>query len=195
MAEAVAGLKNKKIDTKLETALGDPNRIFLMSIDSSHFRIEEPRVNGRTQPKYYSQKFRSAGLSYEVCCDVRDSSILWINGPFPAGSHDITIFRSENGLKSLLQMHVGKRLIGDLGYNGEPDFISTRQCQRFSSAAVKEFKRRAQSRQEHIFKHMKEYRVLGERFRHSEAKHKSATIATAVIIQYRMEDGERLFDL
>ena len=44
-----------------------------------------------------------------------------MNGPFPAGDHNITVFRNE-GLKDKIPS--GKKAIGDNGYRGE-DATST----------------------------------------------------------------------
>ena len=64
-----------------------------------------------------------------------------MNGPFPAGHHDITIFRNEGGLNTKIAAR--KRAFGDEGYRGEQQ-ISTRNP--LDSAIVNEFKERARAR-------------------------------------------------
>jgi hypothetical protein len=62
----------------------------LASIDCVHFEVDEFRTDPGS--KWYSHKFNGSGLSYEVCCDLVEDHIVWVNGPFPASYHDITIF-------------------------------------------------------------------------------------------------------
>ena len=57
-----------------------------------------------------------------------------MNGPFPAGENDLTIFRKENGLKSKIPSN--KLLIADKRYISE-DQISTQND--FDSADVKQY--------------------------------------------------------
>jgi hypothetical protein len=108
----------------------EPDQELLAGIDCVHFICHE----FRTDPggKWYSHKSNGPGLSYEVCVDAVKDRIVWANGPFPAATHDITIFRG--GLKkqdkhtwntpSLYHLVPAfKRLVGDSGYVGEPEKI------------------------------------------------------------------------
>ena len=61
-----------------------------------------------------------------------------MNGLFPAGDHDITVFRNE-GLKDKIPS--GKKAIGDNGYRGEDAIISTPNAH--DEAEVQKFKSRA----------------------------------------------------
>ena len=64
----------------------------MVSVDGSDFRIGEPSPFSE---KWFSHKFRGAGLRYEMGISVACGDIVWVNGPFPCGSyHDLQIFRS-----------------------------------------------------------------------------------------------------
>lgn len=60
-----------------------------------------------------------------------------MNGPFPAGMDDIKVFKRKGLRKELCQRK--KKAIGDKGYNGSPDEVSTFNAHDKSS--VKMFKR------------------------------------------------------
>ena len=92
---------------------------------------------------------------------------MWANGPFPAATHDITIFRGgtvkigkDTWLKSSLYHPIpgGKRLIGDSGYIGEPEKVSATLGGH--APETKEFFARCKSRQESLFTRMKQLNIL-----------------------------------
>jgi hypothetical protein len=112
-------------------------------------------------PAYYSHKFNQAGLNYELGISIYDKKLVWMNGPFPASRNDISIFRTE-GLKD--KIPVGKLVVGDKGYRGEPAIISTPNSH--DSVEVCEFKSWARARHETFNGRVKNFRCLSERFRH-----------------------------
>lgn len=70
----------------------------------------------------FSHKSNGAGFTYELALSVYENRLVWINGPFFASVHDITMFRNEgdpeNSLKELIPD--GKLAVGDKGgYTGE----------------------------------------------------------------------------
>jgi hypothetical protein len=65
-------------------------QMYLASIDCVHFEVNEFCTEPRS--KWDSHKLNGSGLSYEVCCDLVEDHIVWVNGPFPASELDITIF-------------------------------------------------------------------------------------------------------
>ena len=56
-----------------------------------------------------SEKFKHAAWKCEIALAVFEAKILWINGPFRGGKHDMTVFRKD-GLKQRLTMLPGKKL-------------------------------------------------------------------------------------
>ena len=55
--------------------------------------------------------------------------------------------------------------------------------------------RRAHARHEAFNGRLKSFKVLAEKFRHGQEKHKSVFEAVCVIVQYDMENGRPLFDI
>ena len=108
-----------------------------------------------------------------------------------ASTHDITIFRQKDGLKS--KIPTGKRAIGDSGYKGEPETVSVRNS--LDSYAVKKFKSRARARHENFNGRIKNFKILDERFCHGIEKHQVVFEAVCVITQYELENGSPLFDV
>ena len=88
----------------------DSNQPFLVSVDGTDCRIEEPTP---FNSKWYSHKFRGPGLRYEVGLCVDTGNFVWVYGPFPCGSYsDVRI--SRLGLKKMLGE--GEFVVTDGGY-------------------------------------------------------------------------------
>ena len=73
----------------------------------------------------------------------------------------------------------GKRIIVDNGYEGVPEMYSN--YNQFDTPEMKEFKRRAKSRQETINSRMANYACLSDPFRHKFAKHGLCFDAVAIL--------------
>lgn len=155
-----------------------------------HCRVNEPihPVLGKN-PKFYSHKFKQAGLLYELACSIYENKLVWMRGPFNASRHDITQFRSE----LLAKIPVGKKGVGDNGYRGEPNALSTPNSQ--DPPELRKFKSRARARQESFNARIKVFQCLDQRFRHGIKKHKICFEAVCVIVQYQLENGSPLFDV
>ena len=93
--------------TPLQIALPQKfNSTFIMSIDGTHSRILEPKHPARSRnPQFYSHKCNGPAVAYEIAMSLWESKVLWVGGPFPAASHDISMFR-QGGLRGLIP--VGK---------------------------------------------------------------------------------------
>jgi hypothetical protein len=125
--------RGSKIRSSSMTLILIKFKVYLGDIDNTHCPMQEFRTDPNS--KYYSHKFYGPGVTYEVCIDVAKDQIIWVNGPFPAACHDITIFRGGNKKehKDLWKQNSlyfkipdGKSLIGDSGYLGESTKVSTR---------------------------------------------------------------------
>ena len=156
----------KRYDDKIIFDDFNEEQVYLASIDCVHFWWQECR----TDPggKWYSHKHNGPGVSYEVCVDTVKDRIVWTSGPYPAASHDRTIFRGgtkKNGKTTWRQsslyhqMRAGKRLVGDSGYLGEPDKISNTLAGH--SPETKELFARFKSRQETLFRGYKALGIMG----------------------------------
>ena len=105
-----------------EHATADDLPVFVLSVDGTHCKVHEQKHPTKAKdPSWYSFKHKSAGVNYEVGLSVYENKCIWMHGPFKASKHDMTIFRK----KLLKKIPRGKRVIGDNGYRGESDIVST----------------------------------------------------------------------
>jgi hypothetical protein len=96
---------------------------------------------------------------------------------------------AEGSLKAL--MPPGKKIIGDCGYLGEANIISTHNT--LDTPEVKILKMRAQAHHHETFNGcIKNFKILEEQFRHSASKHKIVFVAVCVNIEYELENGHPL---
>jgi len=169
----------------------DDGEIFILSVDGVHCSTYEPKHPTYSKnPEFYSHKFKKAALGYEIGLSIYASKVLWMNGPFLASKHDITIF-CQAGLKNAIPH--GKQIIADNGYAGEAAIVSTPNSH--DPLPLREFKRRVRSRHETFNARLKNFKCLAECFRHGTDKHKIVFEAVGVICQYQMENGSPLFDV
>lgn len=112
----------KKIQAMLPTKihwlprLDDPNcETFIVSIDGTDCRTNEPRNHPlfNIDKRMYSDKFHHAAWKYEIAVALYEDKIVWVNGPFKGGTHDLTMLR-EGGLLNKIQP--GKMGFTNRGY-------------------------------------------------------------------------------
>jgi hypothetical protein len=186
----IRNLKNEIICFPSEEEMADD--IWIMTVDGTHIWIQEPTHKELAQdPKYFSKKFQHAGMTFELGISLT-GGLIWINGPFPAGTNDIRMFRKPGGLKEKLQA-TGKMAIGDRGYRGEPDLISFFNPE--DSKGVAKFKCRALMRHEIFNWKVKTFEAVRGRFRHSKEKLAVAFEAICVIAQFKLETDMPLYDI
>ena len=165
-----------------------PEEMFIASVDGVHCQISEIRTN--PSKDICSYKNKKPGLVYEIAVAVYNDSLVWINGPFPAGMSDLKVFRA--GLKQ--KIPEGKRLIADQGYVAESRICSTRNP--LDTPSVKELKKRAKARHETFNRRLKAWEILNQRFRCTRdplPKHKAVFKACSVLVQYDVEKSHPLF--
>lgn len=165
-----------------------PDEVFIASVDGVHCQISEIRTN--PSKIICSYKNKKPGVVYEIAIGIYSDTLVWINGPFPAGMSDLQVFRA--GLKQ--KIPEGKRLIADQGYVAEPKFFSTRNP--LDTPEVKELKKRAKARHETFNGRLKDWVILSQRFRCTRdpfQKHKTVFEACCVLTQYDVEDSHPLF--
>ena len=167
------------------------DEIFILTVDGTHCPIKEPRKDPSSQ--WFSHKFNGPALAYEVAISIFHNKVVWINGPFKAGESDRQIFRKPGGLKEKIPL--GKIVVADKGYTGEPQIISTPNP--YDTNEIKKFKNRARARQETFNARLKRFAVLADRFRHGTknemAFHKSCFEACCILCQYEIETSNPLF--
>ena len=191
-SESILKLRSKKIKWE-----GFGKEEFIVSVDGTHCRIMEPRTDPGS--KWYSHKFNAAAVAYELAISIRSSRLVSIRGPFPASTHDITIFRGgkKKAVKDpdalWFKIPPGKKAIGDSGYQGEPEKIAISRD--VDSIDLKKFKARVKSRHETFNSRLKSFRCLELPFRHGFAAHERAFSMVCVAIQYNKENGRPLFEV
>lgn len=194
---AIQALKEQKIKWLWGDDGQPEEEIFVVSVDGVHCTISEPRK--MPSSKWFSHKTHGPAVGYEIAISLQRNQVVHVSGPFPAGVPDITIFRSEGGLKSKLPE--GKYATADRGYRGEPQL---RIPNVRDAPLVKEFKKRSQARHETFNARLKSFKILSTRFRHRHShrgnnsdtchdNHKAVFEAVCVLIQYDMENGHPLF--
>ena len=165
---------------------------WVVTVDGTHCLTCEPHHPVYSQDKkFYSHKFGKAGLNYELAIAIASNRLVWMNGPFRAGLADLPTFTGK-GLKDKLEA-AGKRAIGDGGYGGHPQVISTPN--NMDTKAVKKFKSRALKRHETFNGMTKTYECLSGRFRHEQHLFKVCFEAICVICQYKIENESPLFEV
>jgi DDE superfamily endonuclease len=194
-AEAFQALKETKIKWTCHDPDNLPEEVFIASVDGVHCIISEIRSN--PNKKWFSHKHKTAAVVYELAIEVFNGSLIWINGPFPAGQSDLAVFRKPDGLKS--KIPDGKRVIADQGYKAE-SMLSTRNP--MDSEEVKELKRRAKARHETFNGLLKNFQILSQRFRttnggehHRLNRHKTVFEGCCVLVMYEIEDEHPLFNV
>jgi hypothetical protein len=177
--KAIQGQKNKKV------VWGDWENedIFIISVDGVHCRVQEVRKD--PSAKWFDHKSHGAGLAYELGIAIRSGKLVWIKGPFPASTHDVTIFRDEDNPDNSLKQFIGEqqRAIGDSGYSGEPNKVSITRPG--DSAEVKKFKARVKSRHETFNGRLKCFNVLDTAFRHDISQHQQCFEAVCIAVRSR----------
>ena len=138
--ENIQALKVEKIIWPDDDFFGDD--IWIISVDGTHFWIEEPQHPMWSQDStFYSHKYNKAGLNYELGICLWNNQLVWMNGPYKAGTNDVKIFKRD-GIRALLK-RLKKKAIGDGGYCGHPKYMSTpishdsRGVKIFKSCALK----------------------------------------------------------
>lgn len=166
--------------------------IWIITVDGTHCWIEEPSHPDWSQDRtFYSHKYNKAGINYELGIAVAFPRLVWMKGPFRAGKSDVSIFR-DKGLKDRLRT-IKKKAIGDRGYNGHPNEVSTYNAH--DCRGVKKFKSRALKRHENFNNMTKRFDCLSGRFRHGVDQFATCFEAICVICQYQLEDDMPLYDV
>ena len=126
-----------------------------------------------------SYKFNKAGLRYEIGICIQTGLIVWVNGPFPAGTWvDITIFR--HGL--IAHLLPWEMVEADDGYRGQSNKIRTKHE---AGVTLEQYRAKgaARARHETINGRFKIFDILTKPWRHDRNQHWFVVRAIAVITQ------------
>lgn len=188
----IAGLSEKVI--KFPDELNSSNREeFIITVDCRDHKIWEKKHPRYNIDKAYGSKKHGyhASLKYEMAVSIFHDQICWINGPFKASVHDITIFR-EHGLKQkLLRDYPNSYVSVDRGYkSSEPDEDMLAWPNGKDPLDLKKFKSLSRCREEDVNGRMSKFMCLNREFIYSVDKHKECYYSAAVIIQYQLNCGD-----
>lgn len=152
-----------------------------MSLDGTDFRIAEPSP---FDPKWYSHKFKAAGLRYEVGLSITTGKIVWQYGGFACGEmNDLMIARDK-----LVQFLIpNEKVLADKGYQDSRYFITPTDENGIRHKQI-------MSRHETVNKRYKQFEILNERFRHDNSKHSSVFYAIGNILSFVLEE-EPLYNI
>jgi hypothetical protein len=163
---------------------------FIISVDGTHCPIQEPQHDVlRINREYYSHKINRAALNYEVALSLFHDKIVWVSDPYPASTHDITVFRDN--LIHLIPPN--KKVIGDKGYNGLGEMNG--RTNQGDNEVVRRFKRRARCRQETVNSRIKSFRCLQVPFHHQLGFHRDVFNAVCIVVQYQLDNGSGLLSV
>jgi DDE superfamily endonuclease len=175
-------------DAELNNEIGE--EIVFATIDGTHCKILEPRKH--PSKGWFSYKQGGPAFAYEICTAIYHQKIIWVNGPFRPGEYnDILMARAQNGILTMIPD--GKKVMGDNGYHGESEKITTPN--RHDSELVKRKKGRAMARQETINRRIKSYGVIKGPFRSDPSNHQMVFEAVCVLVQYDLENGSLLYEV
>jgi len=183
----------------------DDDGPYLFSLDTVNFLCCEMRLDPSS--KWFDPKSKSAGLKYEFCLSLSEPRIVWIRGPVPASTADITMFRGgttdvsrDQWDKSALyhQIPNGMKGLGDSSYTAEASKMTTNSPE--FPADMKHWIGRCLARQETLHARLKFFNILGHRFRHGTdvedkmSLHQMAVEAVCCLVEYDYQNGHPPFD-
>lgn len=142
-------------------------------VDTTECPIRKPS-DPTTRDVFYSGYKKRTTLKYEAAICEDSGFLVWVNGPFPGPTHDLTIFRS--GLMAELDQHHDVTTIADGTYVGEPDYLITPPRPYRSLTPIELMRHHALSRRriliENFFARLKSFSAMSDVWRHSHEKHK-----------------------
>lgn len=149
-----------------------------VSLDGTDFRIREPQPFNK---KWFSHKFKAAGLRYEIGISIVEAEIVWASGGLPCGEW------TDMKIAQDLYLNFAKKEItlADKGYRKKGKFKQPSNLR----------EKQILSRHETLNGRLKQFNILGERFRNSLKKHPQVFHALINVVQVSIMNGEKLFDL
>ena len=159
-----------------------------VSVDGTDYQIQEPWPFTKDfNRKFYSHKFKRAGLRYEIAVSISSGDIVWFHGPFPCGSFpDTKIFWLK--LEKMLESH--ERAVADKGYRGVVKCMTDFDAE---SKEHKAFMSNARARHETVNRRLKEYQSLKQLWRHDVNKHHLVFKCVVTIVQLEFNYGHGPF--
>lgn len=179
-------LQIKWVNRFMGRKAGDELNRCLTTVDGTDFRMSEPQPFSRC---WWSQKFNTSALRYELVVCIATGDIVAFNGPFaPKGNPDINIFRYK--LRDMLESW--EQCVADKGYKGD-----LKCCTPFDAKNRHHLKAmsHARARHETINRFIKRWKIMRNQFRHHRSKHQKVFRAVVVMTQLNMNAGYKPWQL
>lgn len=155
-----------------------------ISVDGTDFRIYE---QSPFSTDWFSHKFKGPGIRYEVGVCIKTGWIVWISGPFPCGKWpDLKIARQA----LVAALDIGEKFIADSGYRSGGVFSVTPNGANDDKQYMQS---KVRARHEVVNRRLKQWGVLGQRFRHDLSVHQTIFYAVANITQMIAEEEKTPF--
>ena len=173
----------------------DPNaETCIVTVDGTDCRIREPKhPHFPVDSKHNSQKFRSAGLKYELAIAIHSPNLVWVSRGVKCGVNDKTLFAEPGGLKE--KIPAGKIAFADGSYRGHESKCAPPNP--LDDPITQNIKSRSRLRQETFNGRIKNFKSImnGKPFRHGVEKHGIVFESVCVILQYQMENGWPIYSV
>lgn len=160
-----------------------PNKNIYVSLDGTDFPIEEPMPLNR---KWFSHKFRGAGIRYEIGLNIYNGDIVHAYGGVPCGRYpDLVLAR-----RLYVNLVEDDELtFADKGYNDD-HFMSPKRYPQ-NSRQIKN----VMVRHETVNHRIRQFGVLSHRFRHAPYLHPRCFHACVNMTQLLIDNGEKLYQI
>lgn len=152
------------------------------SLDGVDFKINEPSP---FNPSYYSHKFKSAGLRYEIGLCLRTGEIVWAHGGFPCGAYPDLKIAKDLFIQFLDE---NEKTMADKGYNDRNYFILPNEQNNVRHKKI-------MSRHETVNKRIRHFNVLNNKFRHDKSLHGKCFHAIVNLSQIIIKNEDPLFSV
>ena len=167
---------------------------FPMVVDGTHCMIYEPMHELYPMDRdYFSHKHHTAAYAYQLTLSTRESKILSIHGPFPAGKFSDKAMWRHTGMEAFMVAQ-NKRAIADGGYEGMKGVAIP--MRRYHSKLTGIYFRRNRARVERLMGYFKNFAVLDTTFRIRKErlrKHEIVFRAVAAIVATQLATENPIF--
>lgn len=166
--------------------MSDNGSVCKITLDGTDCRIYEPAPFDR---KWFSHKFKGPGLRYEIGLCIQTGWIVWVNGPYPCGSHpDLKIARDW----IFLELGNDEMVLADGGYNDGRNHAETPTG---LNNADQKMKKEARARHETVNGRIKNFRILSNVYRNKIENHQTVFMTICVITQISIQAESPLFQV
>lgn len=182
---AIADLSEEVIDFGNRFQGWNGKNQCLTVLDGTDVKCFEPNPRASI---WWSHKYNSAGLRYEVAMCIATGDIVWFNGPFPCNMNDREIF----DLDLAHRLFEGEGVEADNGYTGRAAIFTPGVGR---TRTMKKQKSQVRGRLENANGLFKVFGVMKKWENPDTARHGIMAKAVAVIVQMSFSCGERLYEV